>query len=93
MRQRFFCGSGRSDGLLSDLPGVEGFFAGEAQAEEADGGDEKKAGFDEKLAPSAQLMGAFFKTGSVKRLCQKSAAAASGKTSRDGGLGGYAYRK
>ena len=76
MRQRFFCGSGRSDGLLSDLPGVEGFFAGEAQAEEADGGDEKKQDSTKSLPPSAQLMGASFKAGSVKRLCQKSAAAA-----------------
>jgi len=45
------------------LPGVEGFFAGEAQAEEADGGDENKAGFDEKLAAVGPMDGGILQGG------------------------------
>jgi len=63
MRQRFFCGSGRSDGLLSDLPGVEGFFAGEAQAEKADGDNEKKAGFDEEFSAAGPMDGGILQGG------------------------------
>jgi len=45
------------------LPGVKGFLAGEAQAEEADGGDEKKAGFHKKLAAVGPMDGGILQGG------------------------------
>jgi len=36
--------------LLSDLAGVKDFFAGMAQAQQADGGDEEQARLDEEFA-------------------------------------------
>ena len=39
----------RHSGLLGDSTGAEGFFASMAQAEQADGYDEKQARFDEEL--------------------------------------------
>ncbi len=43
--------------------GVEGFFAGMAQAQQADGGDEEQAGFDKKLAAIEPLYGGIFQGG------------------------------
>jgi hypothetical protein len=46
--------------LLSDLVGVEGFFAGIAQAHQADGGDHKQAGYDEEFAAIEPIHGGTF---------------------------------
>ena len=46
--------------MLNGLAGVEGFFAGMAQAKETDGGDEEEAEFDEKFAAVGPIGGLIF---------------------------------
>ena len=43
--------------------GMEGFFAGVAKAEEADGGDEQEAQFDEEFAAVGPVDGLIFQVG------------------------------
>src|ERR1700682_3381296 len=49
--------------LLSNLTGVESFFAGMAQAQPANGGDEEQARFDEEVGAIEPIYGGIFQGG------------------------------
>jgi hypothetical protein len=49
--------------LLSNLTGLESFFAGMAQPQPAGGGDEEQARFDEEFAAIEPIYGCIFQGG------------------------------